>query len=137
MKTKTLHLILLVTLLASACSSSAAAANQTVEPPVTQAAEIPPTVAQDEQPITGQEPPAGEEPGQGQPSDGRTPPQQAIEACDGKSEQQTCEFTAQKGAETGVCETVQNQLACSPRRERPGEGQTGGEQAPSRLSERV
>ncbi len=62
--------------------------------------------------------------------DGRTPPPEAIAACNGKGERDACEFTAQRGPETGVCETVQGQLACSPQRERPGEGQTGENQVP-------
>ncbi len=47
-------------------------------------------------------------------SQGQTPPPEAITACNGKAAQDTCEFTAKKGLETGVCEMVQNQLACSP-----------------------
>ncbi|MCP4542087.1 MAG: hypothetical protein GY832_33595, partial [Chloroflexi bacterium] len=124
-------LILLVTLLVSACSPGVSGANQTVEPPVAQAAEISAGESQDEQPAAEQQPPAGEEPGQAQPPDGRTPPQEAIEACNVKSEGDVCEFTAQRGAETGVCETVQEQLACSPQREQPGEGQAGENQPPA------
>jgi len=70
----------------------------------------------------------------------RDPPQEAIEACNGKSEQETCVFTSPKGVEKGACETVQDQLACSPKHdpttgEQPGnkgnqpvqgEAETGG-----------
>ncbi len=104
MKTKTLHPIILVTLLASACSPGVA------DETVVQTVEIPPAV---------QEPPMGVAPGQGQPPDGGgggTPPQEANQACTGKSEGDTCEFTWERGAETGLCETVQGQLACSPQR---------------------
>ncbi|MCP4536409.1 MAG: hypothetical protein GY832_04615 [Chloroflexi bacterium] len=130
MKTKISYLILLVTLLVFACSPGLTDANQTVEPPAAQAAEISAGESQDEQPAAVQQPPAGDESGQAQPPDGRTPPQQAIEACNVKSEGDVCEFAAQRGTETGICETVQEQLACSPQRERPGEGQAGENQPP-------
>jgi len=76
-------------------------------------------------PENKEQPLAGEDRGQGSPPGARTPPQEAIAACNEKSEGDTCEFTSQKGAETGVCETVQEQLACSPERgpsdgDRPG-----------------
>jgi len=51
---------------------------------------------------------------QGRP--GGAPPAEAIAACTGKAVQDACAFTSPKGNETGVCETVQNQLACSPQR---------------------
>jgi hypothetical protein len=61
--------------------------------------------------------PVGEKGGQiGSPAGG-VPPAEAIAACKGISEQATCEFMWQRGAETGICETVQGQLACSPRRD--------------------
>ncbi|MCP4994904.1 MAG: hypothetical protein GY934_14140, partial [Gammaproteobacteria bacterium] len=66
--------------------------------------------------------------GQGQTVDGRTPPQEAITACNDKIEQDTCEFTWERGTETGVCEMVEEQLACSPLRGQPGEEQIGGGQ---------
>lgn len=50
------------------------------------------------------------------PHPGDPPPQAAITACTGKKEQDSCDFTSQKGKETGVCEMVQAQLACSPPR---------------------
>jgi phosphatidylethanolamine-binding protein (PEBP) family uncharacterized protein len=61
-----------------------------------------------------QSPTTGNDP-QGQPGGG-IPPAEAIAACTDKAEQAACEFTSPKGTETGVCETVQNQLACSPQR---------------------
>ncbi len=126
MKIKALYLILLVTLLVSACSPGIVATNQAAELPVAQAEEIPPAVAQEHGSSSGQEPPGGEEMAPGQPPDGRTPPQEAIDACNGKSEQESCEFTSPKGAETGVCEMVQDRLACSPQHGQPGKEQTGG-----------
>ncbi len=69
-------------------------------------------------------------------ADDRTPPTEAIAVCVNKAAQDTCEFTWEKGTETGVCEMVQNQLACSPKRgpasgdQQPGKGgsQSGGGQ---------
>ncbi len=115
MKTKTLYLILLITLLMSACLPGKDDTNQTAGALSTQMEEISPTEVQG-----GQlpQPSEGKNPRQGQSSEGRTPPQEAIDACNGKSEQDACEFTSQKGTETGVCETVQGQLACSPERGR-------------------
>jgi len=63
---------------------------------------------------------------------GGTPPQAAIAACAGKNEQAACEFTSPKGTETGICETVQAQLACSPQRGLPGGNKPeAGRAAPS------
>jgi phosphatidylethanolamine-binding protein (PEBP) family uncharacterized protein len=59
---------------------------------------------------------------QGQP--GGIPPTEAIAACTGKAAQAACSFTSPKGNETGVCEIVQNQLACSPQRG-PKDGEQG------------
>jgi hypothetical protein len=55
---------------------------------------------------------------------GSTPPQEAIIACTSKVEQDSCEFTSNKGTEAGVCEMVQSQLACSPKRDTVNVGQT-------------
>ena len=71
---------------------------------------------------TGSGQPGGGQTAGGKGGGGGTPPAEAIAACSGKSEQAACDFTWQKGAESGVCELVQNQLACSPKR---GEGQSG------------
>jgi len=78
----------------------------------------------DQQASSGVIPPTGG--GTPQPNGGGTPPQAAITACNGKKEQEICEFTSQKGTETGVCETVQSQLACSPKRGPSDGGQPGG-----------
>lgn len=111
MKTKTLYLLLLISLLVSACSPGVA------DETVVQTAEIPPAAAGDGAPPAGQELPAREAPDQGHSPGGGTPPQEANEACIGKSEGDACEFTWEKGAETGLCETVESQLACSPQRD--------------------
>ncbi|NJD59316.1 MAG: hypothetical protein C3F13_14290 [Anaerolineales bacterium] len=65
---------------------------------------------------------------------GGKPPQEAIAACENKQEQSACEFTAQKGLESGVCETVQDELACSPKRsanDTPQEPGNGGQPSSS------
>jgi len=115
MKTKTLYLILIVTLLLSACSTGLAAPNLTVDETNLEIAEILPT--DNQQPILEQDQQAEDdrEPEE-QPSDGRTPPDEAIAACTNLSEGDACEFTWEKGGETGLCETVESQLACSPQR---------------------
>ncbi|MDM8520205.1 DUF1566 domain-containing protein [Anaerolineales bacterium HSG6] len=52
---------------------------------------------------------------QGQPPQGRTPPQEALDACHGLSDGATCEFNAPHGRITGTCRIVpQQQLACVP-----------------------
>jgi hypothetical protein len=124
MKTKILYVILIVTLLLSACSLA-----QAQNP------------GQGSQPVSAQQQGGGSQTGntqqQGQGSQsgnnqqqgggGGTPPTEAIAACAGKAEQEACEFTWSKGTETGVCETVESQLACSPKRDQNG-GQGGGQQ---------
>lgn len=126
MNTKALYLILIVTLLLSACSPGITANSQAVVTPVTQPAQMPPAAAQNQNAPSQDQPSASTNgtAAQGQVPDGRTPPAEAIAACTGKSAQAACEFTSPKGAETGVCQTVQNQLACSPQRG-PTDGQPG------------
>lgn len=128
---RTFSTLLIVTGLLSGCAT---AAGQAVAPtrraqPTAQAAQARPAqpAAQTGSPAP---PPASDQAaGQRQPPDGRAPPQEAVQACAGKSANAVCEFTAQKGAESGICETVQNQLACSPKRG-PFEGQQPGQNSP-------
>ncbi len=71
-------------------------------------------------PESGQQPPlneSGDTTNNQQPPPGGTPPEEAIAACSGGIEQDACEFSSHKGTETGVCEVVQEQLACSPQRD--------------------
>ncbi len=69
----------------------------------------------------GRPPEAGRQPGhQGQ---GR-PPQEAIDACRGKNQGNSCQFTSPHGAITGTCRSIGNQLACAPEGGPPG-GQSG------------
>ena len=107
MNTKALYLILIATLLLSACSPSLTAVSQANPTSVTTTSST-----------------AADTPDQG----GGTPPAEAIAACASQSAQATCEFTSAKGTETGVCEMVQNQLACSPQRGASDGGQ-GGQQS--------
>ena len=121
MKTRLLYLIIVFTLiLTSACTTGTAAAQASAVAPDNQAADI--QIA-DEQ----TQPPNPEQPeGQGQAPGGGTPPDAAYAACSAQSEGDACEFTSQKGVETGLCEMVQDQLACSPQRGPAGADQNNG-----------
>jgi phosphatidylethanolamine-binding protein (PEBP) family uncharacterized protein len=77
-------------------------------------------VSQEQESVVGLE--------QGEVGNGRTPPTEAIATCNAISEGDVCEFTSSKGVETGVCEMVQEQLACSPERG-PSNGERSGEPA--------
>jgi hypothetical protein len=114
MKTKIIYLILIVIVLLSACSSGNTTANQSVELPATQGAEIQTAVTQE------QAAPLADTQG------GGMPPQAAYDACVGKAATDACEFTSNKGTETGVCETVQGAPACSPKRGPADGGQSAG-----------
>ncbi len=117
-KNKLLSLILIFTFVLSACSagrsvgdsSSVATAIPTVESTPIQL-EIPTAHA------------ASTSVDASNKQGGGTPPKEAITACASKAEQDTCEFTSNKGTETGVCEMVQSQLACSPKRDTVDGGQ--------------
>ncbi len=134
MKTKLFYLIIVATMLLSACSGGAATAS-TSKTNTTPATSVMTTQTKNRsaQPAASQSDTAT----QGQPGGGGgTSPAEAIAACTNKAVQDTCEFTWQKGTETGVCEMVQNQLTCSPKHDpangdqQPGKGgsQSGGGQ---------
>ena len=95
MKTKLLYLLVIISLLLSACSVASAAPNQPVAP------------AEQKQAATTDNTQA-----QGQPADGKLPPKEAFDACTGKAVNDACTFTAAKGSESGTCQTVQDQIAC-------------------------
>ncbi len=130
MKTKLMYCIVIITMLLSACSrGSAAPTNQSVTAPIPQAAQDSSVVTQD------QAAPAANVQTQADTQGGGTPPEAAIAACSTKNVQDACEFTSDKGSETGICETVQNLLACSPQRDpsqdtksATGDQQAGGQQ---------
>lgn len=133
MKTRILYFFLLAALLVSACSRNTAVVTiQPVKISATQTAEISPTVTEVQNQVLVQISPTAVDNRQGQPSAGGTPPQAAMDACKDKSEQAVCEFTSNKGVETGVCETVQAQLACSPKRDtvNVNSGQSGPNDKP-------
>jgi hypothetical protein len=122
MKTKVLYLTLIATLLLSACSSIVAASNQVLDESAVEVAENSSTTLEEQQPLPEQ----NQAQDDGLPmQQGGTPPDEAIEACTNLSEGDTCEFTWEKGAETGVCEMVQGQLACSPERDQAGQPADG------------
>jgi hypothetical protein len=120
-KMKVLYWILALSILLSACAPGSAATTQ-----ATHSAVIPTAKAAA---AATQAAPVKNSGVEKQSSAGLIPPAEAIAACTGKSEQAACEFTAQKGTETGLCETVQNQLACSPKKDPAGGTQSGGSQS--------
>ena len=115
MKTKIVYLLVILTLLLSACSSANAATGQSSAP----AGQDP--AAQSTQ---GASAPAND--AQGTNQQGKLPPKEAFDACVGQAEAAPCEFTAQKGLEVGTCQTFDSQLACTP--ERGPQGGGGGQQ---------
>ncbi len=106
MKTRLLYLIMIISMLLSACSASRAAADQTFALPASQAQSAAASTGQ------GQSASTGNTQGQDQPVGMHLPPKEAYDACVSKVVQDACNFTAAKGAETGTCQTVENQLAC-------------------------
>ena len=125
MKTKILYLALIVILLLSACAPGSVASKSSANAPAVQTTKSAPALVQ--------EPPVNVQVVQKDSSAGLPPPQEAIAACTGKAEQATCKFTSAKGTETGVCETVQSELACSPKNDpasgtQPDATQSGGAQ---------
>jgi hypothetical protein len=119
MKTKILYLVVLVTILLSACSGGTAATNQAANSSATQSTE-PTTVAAT---AVTQDPTSPT--GNGQGNGGGTPPAEAIAACSGKAENDACSFTDQNGDHSGTCKTTASQLACAPDR-RSGNGEQPG-----------
>ena len=130
MKTKLFYLLLMITLILSSCSLG-----QNTQRPVPLAnpasTAVPPAQAAPNQgnnpnPDANQSNNPDQKPntnsdqngGQNQDSNGGNPlpPKEAFDACVNKAAQDTCEFTAQRGLETGTCQTVQEQLACTPQR---------------------
>ncbi len=132
MKNRILYLIVILSILLAACAQSIVLAKQPpakINVKTTRQAGPQGTPApnqgsgQQPQGTPGQGPASGQQP-QGK-GGGGTPPTEAIAACTDKKEQDACEFTWSKGTETGVCETVESQLACSPKRG-PNDGQQQG-----------
>jgi hypothetical protein len=57
---------------------------------------------------------ANNQPSGGQPPVGNGPPQEAVNACSGLSENSTCQFTTPRGEVSGTCRSIAGQLACAP-----------------------
>jgi Spy/CpxP family protein refolding chaperone len=136
MKKKALFLFFVVILLVSACNSGRVVTLQPADittPKMTIASSTAAPAGQMIKDPTAAAPtlqalPADQDNALNQPNNSGTPPLAAINACAGKNEQDSCEFTSQKGQETGVCETVQNQLACSPKHGPTTDGQAGSDE---------
>ena len=47
------------------------------------------------------------------------PPQEAVEACQGKSQGESCQFESPRGAVSGICQNVQSGFACVPKDHQP------------------
>ena len=143
MKTKLLYMLVMLTMLLSACTRATTAVSQTgttsstqnttVATAVTQDQNVVSTngatvVPQDQNVVQG-----GATQGQAQSGDQPLPPKEAYDACSAKVVKDACTFTAAKGAESGTCEAVQNQLACvaphGPQAGGQNGNQTGGTQA--------
>jgi hypothetical protein len=60
------------------------------------------------------QPPANNQSSGRQPPAGGSPPQEAINACSGLSENAACQFTTPHGEISGTCLAVTDQLACVP-----------------------
>ena len=116
MKPKLLMIIVVLSMLLAACMPAITAAVPQPASAIAQVTETPAAVEKETVKATTV-PNATPAVKDGLPQGGGTPPQEAIAACTSKAEQDACEFTSNKGTETGLCETVQSQLACSPKRD--------------------
>jgi hypothetical protein len=125
MKTKWIHLALLIGVWLTACSS---------DNPLTSDGATSQTAATDSsasvRPDTTRTDTTGTRP-DSLVVGGGTPPAAAYAACVGKDKAAACEFTLPSGPETGVCETVEGALACSPQHSQTAAGPTGGTVAPA------
>lgn len=107
-KNKSIYLLLVISILISACSTIGAVSNQNVEESVIKSNEEVLETMEEQQPAPEQRPAQDDDQAEQQP------PDEAIEACKELSVGDGCDFTWEKGAETGLCEMVQDQLTCSP-----------------------
>jgi len=119
-------LALLIVFLGSACSSRVTEPTTESRTVQAQSDEIVPTTQSDS---SDEAAPSNSlaQPGKDGDRDHRTPPQEALQACLDLDEGTACEFISSKGQESGLCERVQDQLACSPNRQ-PGEEPGRGDQ---------
>jgi hypothetical protein len=128
MKIKIIYLFLAVTLLVSACTLSGKVVAPSTAAQAQAAANTPAASSAPTAVPTQSDPQTDPTAKSSQPFKGGKPPKAAVEACTAKAEQDACTFTSQKGSETGTCETIQNELACSPQRG-PGGGKQSGQSA--------
>jgi hypothetical protein len=117
MKIRILALWFLILMMVTACSTALPAAPQATEEPTAQVSESTQPAQAAQIQSTNQPQDSSEKNSQDKMPGGGVPPAEAISACSDKQAQDACEFTAQKGTETGVCEDVQGQLACSPQKD--------------------
>jgi hypothetical protein len=61
---------------------------------------------------------------QAAPGQGRTPPQQAMQACQGKQQGANCSFDAPRGTVSGTCRNMPNAFACVPEGMAPSRSDT-------------
>lgn len=115
MKVRILYLLIITAVLISACvqSNSTTPQSQAVPQDANSQATSSPLLSS----------------GGGQTTEVHLPPKEAYDACTGKAVQDACEFTAQKGLETGTCEMIQDQIACAaPHGPNNGQGNGNGNQ---------
>ncbi len=155
MNPKILYCILFIGLVLTACSPDTFGENAVVEPVTSQPEvvqsepdTVPTAIAENSslsnepEPVNHQDQEFSEDPDRkpDQNSEKRLPPEAAITACSELIAGDACEFTSHKGTETGLCETVLDQLACSPQRndrpDQPDESKPGESEALSERSQK-
>lgn len=69
------------------------------------------------------------------PSGKGAPPQEAVDACSGKLEKDSCKINTPRGLLTGACRSIEDQLACVPKgasKKRRGESRESSSGRPRR-----
>jgi hypothetical protein len=122
MKTKLFYLFVVLAMLLSACTRAKPAASQTEGTSFTQKPAVATAIIQANSAASSDSAtalpqdqnvvPAASSNSQGQSGDQPLPPKEAYDACIGKAVKDACTFTAARGAESGTCETIQDQMAC-------------------------
>ncbi|MCX6080472.1 MAG: hypothetical protein NTW32_13145 [Chloroflexi bacterium] len=122
MKTKLLYLLVILAMLLSACSVASPAASQTDTTASAQNTTGAPALTQGQNNVPG-----NNTQDQGQSGNQPLPPKEAYDACSAKAVKDACTFTAAKGAESGTCEIVQDQIACVAPHGPQGGGRRGNQ----------
>ena len=78
---------------------------------------------------------------EGQSKDARlsgrgAPPQEAIDACSSKKEEDSCNVETPHGSLSGSCRSIESQLACVPEKGKRGDRKEGGQNKKGMKSER-